>query len=102
IQLKGSANRIHQPLVALKHLQRTGDAAHSKKCSMGSTKGRVGIRQAFPVGEAPRACDAQGIISSTAYCHRVRHALLIETERGGPSVAPNAQPRASMIRILSC
>src|SRR6266566_7197062 len=83
VQLKASGNGIHQAFVALKNFQGTGYPAHSKEGSMSSAESCVRISQPFPVGEAARACDAQGIVGCAAYRDRVGDTMLIKTQRPG-------------------
>src|SRR5438874_404483 len=85
VQLKASGNGVHQAFVALKNFQGTGYPAHSKKCSMSSAESCVRISQPFPVGEAARACDAQGIVGCATDRDSVRNPMLVKTQRPGHS-----------------
>src|SRR6266566_2346379 len=81
VQLKASGNGVHQAFVALKNFQGAGYPAHSKEGSMSSAESCVRIGQPFPVGEAARACDAQGIVGCAADRDRVRNPMLVKTQR---------------------
>src|SRR6266480_6787098 len=83
VQLKASGNGIHQAFGALKNFQGTGYPSHSKEGSMSSAESCVRISQPFPIGEAARACDAQGIVGCAAYRDCVGDTRQVKTQRQG-------------------
>src|SRR6266516_6068590 len=83
VQFKASGNGVHQAFVALKNFQGTGYPSHSKEGSMSSAESCVRISQPFPIGEAARACDAQGIVGCAAYRDSVGDTVLVKTQRPG-------------------
>src|SRR5712692_943627 len=101
VDLKRPGNRIHETFVALEDFKRASNAPHSQEGRMDSTKHCIGVRQAFPVGEAPGASDAQGIVGSAADRDGIGSLVFIETQCSGGSGSGRIGALGGMIKASS-
>ncbi len=100
IDLKPPRDALHEPLVPLEDLQRTGDPAHRQEGRVGCPEGGVRIGQPLPMGEEPRPCHPKRVEGGSADGDGMRCPGWVETERPGHSRRGGVGPLRGMIEPL--